>query len=83
MPRTIAAAVICRAVSAFAMLPECRPRLRLPGNLRSALTLFELRAARRHMRFLDCDSTQQLVCAVVCAKCKHVGCKGECKGTHP
>lgn len=52
--------------------------------LRAALTFYELRAARRHKRFLDLESTQSLLCAVVCQKCKHVGCEGSChaaKGT--
>lgn len=48
------------------------------GCLRAALALYELRAARRHGRHLDLQSTQGLMNAVVCAKCKHVGCTGDC-----
>lgn len=49
------------------------------GCLRSALLHFEARAARRHGRSLDLESTQALVNAVTCAKCGHVGCAGGCQ----
>jgi hypothetical protein len=46
--------------------------------LRSALLLLELRAARRHGRFLDMPSVDRAVYAQCCSKCNHVGCDGNC-----
>ncbi len=48
------------------------------ANMRSALLLFELRAARCHDRTLDLSATQDLMSAVPCKNCKHVGCTGQC-----
>ncbi len=49
------------------------------SNLRAALLLFEVRAARRHGRELDLQSTQELMNAATCPRCKHVGCSGGCR----
>ncbi len=49
------------------------------SSLRAALLLFEVRAARRHGRELDLQSTQDLMNAATCAECKHVGCSGGCR----
>lgn len=49
------------------------------GNLKSALLLFELRAARYHKRFLKLQSLDNLSCDLVCEKCLHLGCRGECR----
>lgn len=49
------------------------------GCLRSALVLFELRAARRHGRHVDATTTQHFMCSPVCDSCKHVGCNGKCR----
>lgn len=46
--------------------------------MRTALVLFELRAARRHGRHLDMPSVNRLVYSPTCVKCNHVGCNGEC-----
>lgn len=48
------------------------------GCLKAALTLFELRAARCHDRFLDTVTVQQLISGKTCDNCKHIGCKGQC-----
>lgn len=49
------------------------------GNLRTALLLFELRAASNHDRKLKLYSTQDLMSGTVCKKCGHIGCIGLCK----
>ena len=49
------------------------------GNLRSALLLFELRAARRHTRQLDLRDTQGVVSGETCKVCGHVGCEAHLK----
>lgn len=49
------------------------------ASLRSALLLFELRAARRHKRHLELESTDRLVCGPVCDRCGHYGCKEHVK----
>jgi len=46
------------------------------ANLRSALLLFELRAARRHDRQLELVSTDQLM-SDTCKICGHIGCHHE------
>lgn len=48
------------------------------GCMRSALLLFELRAARRHSRVLDLASTQDVMNNITCIECGHIGCTGEC-----
>lgn len=44
------------------------------GLLKSALLLFELRAARHHERFLDLETTTTLISGKTCPTCKHIGC---------
>ncbi len=44
--------------------------------MRGALLLFELRAARRHGRNLDLNSTQEACCLPTCKTCGHIGCEG-------
>lgn len=52
------------------------------GCLQSALLLFELRAARRHGRYLELMRLSLLSSEIVCDKCKHIGCEGNlCKPT--
>jgi hypothetical protein len=47
-------------------------------NLRSALLLLELRAARRHGRFMDLCGVKNIESCIVCWKCGHIGCDGRC-----
>lgn len=44
--------------------------------LRTALLLYEIRAARRHGRHLDLTLTQELCCLPTCKTCGHIGCEG-------
>ncbi len=44
--------------------------------LKTALLLFELRAARRHGRNLDLHSLSLLSSMITCKECGHIGCKG-------
>ncbi|RDJ35415.1 MAG: hypothetical protein DWQ19_11405 [Crenarchaeota archaeon] len=46
--------------------------------LKTALFLYEARAARRHNRHLKLASTNELMYREVCDGCKHVGCEGHC-----
>lgn len=46
--------------------------------MRAALVLLELRAARRHERFLDAPDVEWIVDSTCCPKCNHVGCEGDC-----
>lgn len=49
------------------------------GNLRTALVLLEVRAARRHYRSADTILLlTEPELATTCTKCGHVGCGGEC-----
>lgn len=43
------------------------------GNLKLALLLFELRAARRHNRQLNLETTQSLLSEAPCEICGHIG----------
>lgn len=45
-------------------------------NLESALSWYEVRAARRHGRHLDLYSAHGLVCGTPCKTCGHIGCNG-------
>lgn len=45
------------------------------GLLRSALLLFELRAARHHGTTLDLRDTQELMHGPTCKTCGHIRCK--------
>ncbi len=56
---------------------ECAETEAIIGNLRSALLLFELRAARRHHRFLDLPTTKRLMSGPICSQCGHVQCTHE------
>lgn len=47
------------------------------GNLKSALLLFEVRAARKHGRVLERKKIGLL--EADCKKCGHCGCKGDCR----
>lgn len=47
-------------------------------NLRSALLLLELRAARRHGRLLDLKGVKEIESLPTCKKCGHIGCEGKC-----
>lgn len=46
--------------------------------MRSAVVLLELRAARRHERFLDRPNINSVVKGKICEKCGHIGCEGKC-----
>lgn len=46
--------------------------------MKAALILLELRAARRHERYLDAPDMEWVVNAQACPKCNHVGCEGDC-----
>lgn len=46
------------------------------GCLKTALLLFELRAARRHGRSLDLYALQSLMFYATCKTCGHIGCRG-------
>lgn len=50
------------------------------ANLRSALLLLELRAARRHGRMLDMHGAFAIETWPTCDKCGHIGCVGNCHG---
>ena len=49
------------------------------GHMKMAVYHVELRAARRHNRFVDFD-VHKAVFGETCKKCGHVGCQGKC---HP
>lgn len=48
------------------------------GNLKTALALFELRAANQHGRFLNLESLQHLMIDKPCIRCGHIGCCATC-----
>jgi hypothetical protein len=48
--------------------------------MKAALLLLELRAARRHGRFLDQKSVKKLLRAKKCKSCGHIGCSHRRKG---
>lgn len=47
-------------------------------HLRSAIYELELRAAERHGRVLPAFNISRIEDKVVCEKCGHIGCEGEC-----
>jgi hypothetical protein len=49
------------------------------GLLKSALLLFEIRAARRHERHLDLTDLKDLSSFPTCEKCGHIQCEGHTK----
>jgi len=49
------------------------------GCLKTALLLYELRAARIHKRTLDLHDCHELMYQKTCDKCNHIGCIGICK----
>ncbi len=55
---------------------SCAETEAIIGNLRSALLLFELRAARRHGRHLDFSYLETIEIAGTCETCGHVDCQG-------
>lgn len=58
----------------------CADTEAIVGNLRSALLLFELRAARRHDRHLSLESTSRLISGPTCKVCGHLGCTEDHRG---
>lgn len=45
------------------------------GCLKTALLLYELRAARRHEHFLDLYSVDELMYGLPCKECGHIKCE--------
>lgn len=56
---------------------SCNENLQIIYHLREALIAFEIRAAKRHKRrlTLELHGVENLL---ICYKCGHIGCKGEC-----
>lgn len=71
-------ALIDRAKYVNEQIP-CAETLGAIDLMRSAVLLFELRAARRHGRELEVDGMTWLENLPTCAECGHIGCGGECR----
>jgi hypothetical protein len=70
-------ALIDRSHYLYDQVP-CSETLAVIANLRSALLLLELRAARRHGRHLDLHGEEYIEDLPVCPRCGHIGCDGTC-----
>jgi len=66
-------ALIDRAEYLQQQIPCCETEAAI-GNLRTALLLFEIRAARVHQRSLDFKRLRDFEAAERCGHCLHVGC---------
>jgi hypothetical protein len=60
---------------------SCSETKAVVANLRSALLLLELRAARRHGRLLDLHGEERIEILPTCKSCGHIGCYRSCRAT--
>ena len=67
-------ALVERSEYLFNQIPSAETEC-IIGSLRTALLLFELRAARNHGRFLDLPTTKGVMSGATCPTCGHVECR--------